>query len=735
MRRVLFILSLLMLISASAYASVFGSVRVIVHDPQHRPLQGAEIVVKSRTSDWKQTALTSDEGIADLSAIPIGDYTVEVSAKGFAADSAQVTVISGRLQELHAQLRVAVVQQNVTVTAGAMTVDTTSSTPQGTVSRLEIARTPGGDRANSLSFITDYVPGSYVVHDQLHVRGGHQVTWALDGVPLPNTNIASSVGPQFDPKDADYIEQERGAFSAESGDRTYGVFNVVPRSGFERNKQGELVLSYGSYKSTDSQLSFGDHSDRAAYYVSLSGNRSDYGLETVGPERLHDQAAGGSAFSSLQYNLTPKDQLRFVGGWRADFYQVPNDSAAQAAGVRDREREQDGFGIFTWAHTFDPSTLLTISPFFHFNRAAFEGGAADVPIATDNRASTYGGGQMALTVIRGKHNFKVGVYAFAQHDDHLFHVIANDGSGLEALERIRPDGELESYFVEDQYRPWQWMTLNLGVRMTRFAGSIKESSADPRLGIAIVVPKVGIVLRGAYSRYYQAPPLSTVSGPLLSFALAQGFDLLPLKGERDEQHNFGVTVPFRGWTLDADYFRTGARNFFDHDVLENSNIFFPLTIDRARVRGEEVALRAPQLFKKINVHLAYSHQTVEGEGGVSGGLTNFTPPSAGLFFLDHDQRNTLSAGFSADLPHRAWVASNISYGSGFLDGDGPAHLPDYYTWDFSVGKNLGEDWSTRFSATNLTEQRYFIDLSNTFGGSHYSDPRQVSVQVKYRFHY
>ena len=45
--------------------------------------------------------------------------------------------------------------------------------------------------------ITDYTPGAYVVHDQLHIRGGHQVSWLLDGVPVPNTNIASNVGPQF----------------------------------------------------------------------------------------------------------------------------------------------------------------------------------------------------------------------------------------------------------------------------------------------------------------------------------------------------------------------------------------------------------------------------------------------------------------------------------------------------------------------------------------------------------
>ena len=50
---------------------------------------------------------------------------------------------------------------------------------------------------------------------------------AIDGVPVPNTNIATNVGPQFDPKDIDYMEVQRGSFSADAGDRTYGVFNVI----------------------------------------------------------------------------------------------------------------------------------------------------------------------------------------------------------------------------------------------------------------------------------------------------------------------------------------------------------------------------------------------------------------------------------------------------------------------------------------------------------------------------
>ena len=56
--------------------------------------------------------------------------------------------------------------------------------------------------------ITDYVPGAYVTHDMLHMRGGHQTTWLLDGIPVINTAIAQNLGPQFDPKDMDYVEVE-----------------------------------------------------------------------------------------------------------------------------------------------------------------------------------------------------------------------------------------------------------------------------------------------------------------------------------------------------------------------------------------------------------------------------------------------------------------------------------------------------------------------------------------------
>jgi outer membrane receptor protein involved in Fe transport len=290
-------------------------------------------------------------------------------------------------------------------------------------------------------------------------------------------------------------------------------------------------------------------------------------------------------------------------------------------------------------------------------------------------------------------------------------------------------------YMEDQFKVSPWLTLNGGLRLTHFSGAIQENSADPRIGAAIVLPRIHWVLRGFYGRYYQAPPLETLAGPLLDFALTQGVDFLPLRGERDEQFEFGVAIPFRGWSLDLSHFQTAARNYFDHDALGNSNIFFPVTLDRARIRGTEAALRSPRLLNHAQVYLAYSRQYAQARGGVSGGLTDFSPPEDELFFLDHDQRDTLSTGFTVDLPWRAWASSNVSYGSGFLDGDGPDHLPPHTTFDISVGKSFGERWSAQVTGLNLANNRFLLDNSNTFGGTHYHDPRRVSAQVRYRFKY
>ncbi|HEY0745818.1 MAG TPA: carboxypeptidase regulatory-like domain-containing protein, partial [Steroidobacteraceae bacterium] len=222
---------LVLLWSSPLRAADVGSVRGVVHDQQHRPLAGAQVDLKSATSQWRHSSVTDTRGEFAFMTVPLGDYVLTVSEPDFVAVAQSVTVASGSSPVAHVQLAKGAPLDTLTVTAAPETTVLTTATPTTVVNRQDIERDPGADRTNSLAMITDFVPGAYVVHDQLHVRGGHQTTWAIDGVEIPNTNIASNLGPQIDPKDIDYLEVQRGSYEADQGDRTYGVFNVVPRTG------------------------------------------------------------------------------------------------------------------------------------------------------------------------------------------------------------------------------------------------------------------------------------------------------------------------------------------------------------------------------------------------------------------------------------------------------------------------------------------------------------------------
>lgn len=288
---------------------------------------------------------------------------------------------------LHFQLQVAARNENITVSAAPEAVPTDTATPATLISRPDVERAPGADRSNSLAMITDYVPGAYITHDQLHIRGGHQVSWLVDGVPIPNTDIAANVGPQFDPKDFDYLQADRGSYSAELGDRTYGVFNIAPRTGFERDKEAELVTSFGNFYQTNDQLSFGSHTQRFAYYASVNGNRSNLGLQPAVPQVVHDAENGYGGFGSLIFNIDPLNQLRLVTSLRKDYYQIPSDpdpnsfqnSQYDSSGLRDGQHEGDVILNFSWVHTFNSKLLLTLSLFYHYNSSNYDANPNDRP--------------------------------------------------------------------------------------------------------------------------------------------------------------------------------------------------------------------------------------------------------------------------------------------------------------------------------------------------------------------
>ena len=737
-----FLVLLMLLLPARGWTAAYGSVSGIVQDDSDRPLAAAKVVLESEAHAILEEQ-TDSTGRFNFPKVAIGHYILTISRRAFASVSQPVTVEAGYFPFANIVLMQPSKLSEVTVTAIRLP-PVASMTPITIVSQDAIENTPGASNANSSAMITDYVPGAYQAHDMLHMRGGHQTNWLIDGVEIPNTNIAENLAPEIDPQDIQTLGAERGSYAADEGDRTYGIFNVIPKSGFSSNNQVDLDVTAGNFGQTDDYVSVASHTNDFAYYTSVEGNRSNLGLQTPQSQVIHDDTQGYGVFTNLQYKPSGEDAVTFIAQWRQDDYQIPDCTVPLAddpyciGQFGDVQSEADNFALLSWAHTFSNDAVLTSSLFYHFERADYDGGAGDYPaITTYHHTSQYEGAEENLRMNFSRNHLDVGLFGFAQQDQADFNLAFTGNSSPTLSEAESPSGGLAVAWVQDTFEAAHWLNLSAGVRESYFKGSITENATDPRLGATVLVPRLDWVLSAFWGKYYQAPPLETLSGPLVRYATANDTAFLPLRGERDTERQFGVTIPVQSWSIEADYFVTHASNFFDHNPLGESEIFLPITDQGALIRGRELTVRSPAFWPYGQVHLAYSNQTADCFGSITGGLVVAgtacgNPPVA----LDHDQRNTLNLGYNANLPREFFMGANLSVNSGLANGYAPpSHLPSYALLDLKVGRNFSRDLSVSITALNLTNRHLLTDNSLTFGGVHWGNPFQIYAEMHYKFHY
>ena len=78
MKFVLLLLVPALLFAEAGYATIFGNVRGVVHDPQHRPVANAQVTIRAQGSGWSRGMRSNAEGEFEFNAVPAGDYAVTV---------------------------------------------------------------------------------------------------------------------------------------------------------------------------------------------------------------------------------------------------------------------------------------------------------------------------------------------------------------------------------------------------------------------------------------------------------------------------------------------------------------------------------------------------------------------------------------------------------------------------------------------------------------------------------
>ena len=149
-------------------------------------------------------------------------------------------------------------------------------------------------------------------------------------------------------------------------------------------------------------------------------------------------STASAALGNFIYNVNPSNQLRLMTSFRRDYYQIPYDPNPNdiengsipansftpqypSIGLRDSQTETDIGILFTWLRTFNSHLLTTVSPFYHYNSGDYSSNPTDIPIATtENRSSTYVGGQASFAANYKKNDLQVGFLSFYQSDSQLF---------------------------------------------------------------------------------------------------------------------------------------------------------------------------------------------------------------------------------------------------------------------------------------------------------------------------
>ncbi len=226
--------------SAMAQTATTGTIEGTVTDVNDAVVPGVTVTVTSPNLIRAQSATTDDNGTFRILNLPPGRYAVTIEAsKGFARfEQSDVEVNLSKTSSVDVRLQAegAAASVDITTTAGA-TVDTASNTTGSNVSTEQFSNFPTQRTVQSLYTIAPTVARSGLRDAAGRDRdpsvagsSGPENNYILDGVNTTDPAYGGS-GANLPFEFIQEVEIKTGAYGAEYGKATGGIFNVITKSG------------------------------------------------------------------------------------------------------------------------------------------------------------------------------------------------------------------------------------------------------------------------------------------------------------------------------------------------------------------------------------------------------------------------------------------------------------------------------------------------------------------------
>jgi outer membrane receptor protein involved in Fe transport len=745
-------------IAAEAQGAPSKRVAGVVKDTLGRPVEGVSIALQNANGKVVAKGTSGPGGEFELQAPPTGVYAIIVTRTGFKPATRIVTLPKDAAKPvdvaLESEARLSLPVSASRLPRGRNAISPVTGGSAYTFDEKALTELPEGQNT-PLNQVLLQAPG--VVQDsfgQLHVRGDHaNLQYRINGVQLPEgiTGFGQVLTPRF----AHSVTLLTGVLPAQFGLRTAGVIDIKTKDGsFDDVADVEL---YGGQRGTiQPSFEYGGSKGGFSYFMTGQFLHTDRGVEppTPGPTAIHDTSNQGSGFGFFSYFLNPTTRLSLITGTSVNHFQIPNNPGQpqvfKLAGVPffpssnldETQFEQNHFAILTLQGLIGPDFEYQVSPFSRYSTVSFNpdprgdlifNGASSKIFRSD-----WGQGLQVDTTYKGVSNHTLGVGGYFDHeraeiDNHEATFPAAGGVQtspfpVSLVDNIALTSWSYSGYVQDEWRPFEKLKINLGVRFDLYDGLVRADQASPRVALEYT-PFKGTTLHAAYARYFTPPPTELVTASAIQkFAGTTGAAASNGNGnptvERDHYFDAGVSQRLLpGLDVGIDSYYKKARDLIDEGQFGPALIFQTFNYAKGRVYGVEFT--SSYTYESLYSYANFAYSVAQGTQ-VESGQFNFAKDELQFIknhyvFLDHDQ--TFSASYGAAYGWHGFTFSvDGIYGSGLRSGfANTGNLPYYIQVNAGITKRIELAQAgavvVRGAVVNLNDRTYLIRNGTGIGVS------------------
>ena len=236
----------LLFASIYAYGQSSASIEGLITDQNGALIRGAEITISDPAIGVMRQAITDDSGLYQIPALPIGDYRLEVRARGFQTrirERIRIEVARRLTQDF--QLQVGDVSQEVTVTTSPSDLIDSATISVGNVIDREIVQTlplngryfldlgllaPGSVTPPQGAFSSAPIRGLGSFSITTAGNREETINYVINGITLNNlTNSSITFQPSIGA--VQEFKVDNSTLSAEYGQSSGAVVNIATKSG------------------------------------------------------------------------------------------------------------------------------------------------------------------------------------------------------------------------------------------------------------------------------------------------------------------------------------------------------------------------------------------------------------------------------------------------------------------------------------------------------------------------